>query len=161
MAYKTLQGYSKYIFLSDGRIWSKSRRHFLKPSVNAAGYPQIPFVRDDGKRKSQLFHILIATSFIPNPNNYPIVNHKDNDRTNCHYLNLEWCTQGHNLKHAYKTGQKKWTVGNSKLKVWQVKAIRLFADYEFYSLAQIANFYDVSKSCVKNIKYRQIWRNVA
>lgn len=48
----------------------------------------------------QYMHILVAELFIPNPNNYPVVNHKDTSSTNNFHINLEWCTQLYNVQHA-------------------------------------------------------------
>ena len=41
-------------------------------------------------------HRLVAQAFIPNPNNYPIINHKDENKSNNKYDNLEWCTFAYN-----------------------------------------------------------------
>lgn len=47
-----------------------------------------------------LIHRLVAMAFIENPNNYNIVNHKDENTTNNNFRNLEWCTQKHNLNYG-------------------------------------------------------------
>ena len=52
--------------------------------------------------KSELVHRLVAEYFVPNPNNYPVVNHKDCNQLNNGVDNLEWCTQRHNVKHCVK-----------------------------------------------------------
>lgn len=51
-------------------------------------------------RKSLYVHRLVAQTFIPNPNNYTVVNHIDEDPLNNHVDNLEWCTQKHNINHG-------------------------------------------------------------
>jgi hypothetical protein len=49
-------------------------------------------------------HRAVALAWIPNPNNYPVVNHKDGDKLNCCSANLEWTTHSENSKHAHDTG---------------------------------------------------------
>lgn len=60
----------------------------------------------DGKRKSFLVHRLVAKAFIPNPNNLPQVNHKDENKYNNCVSNLEWCTNDYNLN--YGTGRERF-----------------------------------------------------
>lgn len=52
-----------------------------------------------GKNKySVKVHRLVALAFLQNPNNYPIINHKDENKQNNHVSNIEWCTYRHNVR---------------------------------------------------------------
>lgn len=53
----------------------------------------------NGKNRRFLVHRLVAIAFIPNPNNYPIINHKDEDGTNNAVDNLEWCNHSYNTRY--------------------------------------------------------------
>lgn len=52
-------------------------------------------------------HRLVAEAFIPNPNNLPMINHKDEDKTNNSLENLEWCTAKYNMSYSNVFGQAK------------------------------------------------------
>lgn len=58
----------------------------------------------DGKSKVHQVHALVAQAFLANPNNLPVVNHKDGDKSNNHVSNLEWASYRHNNIHALKNG---------------------------------------------------------
>lgn len=97
-------GNMEYRISSSGLIFSYSVNRFLKYSPNGDGYPQVSL----GSRKYRKFfgvHRLVAKYFVDNPNNYPEVNHKDFDRTNYDYNNLEWCTHQQNI--AYSVNAKR------------------------------------------------------
>lgn len=68
---------------------------YLKP-IKRCGYERIRIYENRNKFKTYQVHKLVAEAFIPNPNNYPIINHKDFNRSNNHVDNLEWCTYSYN-----------------------------------------------------------------
>ena len=64
-------------------------------------------LRKGSKTYNFSVHRLVATYFVPNPNNFPIINHKDENNLNNRADNLEWCTYSYNTKHAYKNNLKR------------------------------------------------------
>ena len=59
---------------------------------------------ENGERSTERVHILVAEAFVPNPNNNPMVYHKDGNKHNNNAENLEWVTNKENCDHAWKTG---------------------------------------------------------
>ena len=92
-----------YFIYPDGRVWSDRSQIFLKPFKNPNGYLLVD-LHLNGQSYYKQLHRLVAIYYIPNPNNLPVVNHKDGEKSNCDYRNLEWCTQKENVHHAWKTG---------------------------------------------------------
>lgn len=91
-----------------GRIWSEKSNKYLKPCYNKWGYAYVDLCNN--RHKSRVFiHQIVAKMFIPNPNNLPQINHKDEDKTNNHVENLEWCTASYNNSYGslpYKTAKR-------------------------------------------------------
>ena len=82
-----------------GRI-KVSRETILVPIlIKKDGYYQVN-VYLNGIRKKFSIHRLVAQAFIPNPNNYPVVNHKDETQDNNNVDNLEWCTVAYNTSYG-------------------------------------------------------------
>ena len=82
----------------DGKVTNHKSR-ILKQQINHKGYKQIRINSTAGKR-SFVVHRLVAQVFIENPKNYPEVNHIDEDKTNNHFTNLEWCTTAYNVEYS-------------------------------------------------------------
>ena len=83
--------------------YNTCKRGILNPMTNPDGYYHV-VLYDNGRRKDVGIHRLVAIAFIPNPNGYKYVNHKDeNVKNNC-VENLEWCTNSYNL--LYSKGKK-------------------------------------------------------
>ena len=92
--------YGKDYFVSeDGKVFSKKRGKTkeLKPIKKGhGGYVKVRLY-DDGKWKNFFVHRLVAEAFIENPNNFPIINHIDENKSNNNVRNLEWCTTKYNV----------------------------------------------------------------
>lgn len=70
----------------------------LKQSTDC-GYKRVMLYKD-GERERYLVHRLVAMTFIPNPDDLPQVNHKDEDKSNNNVNNLEWCTGEYNMNYG-------------------------------------------------------------
>lgn len=95
--FKPIKEYPMYSISSEGRIIKNSTRKMMKPSVMSKGYMQINLFTNDGRRKKELVHRLVAITFIPNENHLPEVNHIDGVRHNNTVSNLEWVTRKENV----------------------------------------------------------------
>jgi hypothetical protein len=86
--------------LDNGRIYEKPiAGKQMKQSVHTAGYKTVSLTKD-GKSKTAFVHRIVAEAFIDNPDNLPMVNHKDEDKTNNFVENLEWCTASYNRTYG-------------------------------------------------------------
>lgn len=94
-----IQDYPNYLVYEDGRIWSEKTQKFLKPSCNKKGYSSVELFNEKGSKRL-LIHRLVALAFIPNPDNLPQINHKDENPRNNHIDNLEWCTAKYNMNYG-------------------------------------------------------------
>lgn len=102
--WKSIEGYPKYEVSNLGNIRSLNYRHtnkvkILKPHTNNNGYLLINLYQM-GKMKTVQIHRLVAETFIPNPDNLPVVNHKDENKHNNCVDNLEWCTHKYNSNYG-------------------------------------------------------------
>ncbi|AVH85645.1 HNH homing endonuclease [Lactobacillus phage Maenad] len=89
--------------VSNGKGMYVKKGRILKPQLNNYGYLYIAF-GENGKFIQRKVHRVIAQTFIPNPDGWAEVNHKDNDRTNNCVDNLEWCTRAYNRQYREKHG---------------------------------------------------------
>lgn len=85
-----------YEVSESGVVRRINNHHIIKPAVHKDGYHVIR-IRHCGKTITEYAHRLVAAAFIPNPNEYEIVNHKDENRQNNSVSNLEWCDRRYNM----------------------------------------------------------------
>jgi hypothetical protein len=94
---------SKYFVSDKGDVLNKRNGITRKASVTKWGYARVSFYIN-GKVRNYPVHRLVASAFLPNPDNLPVVNHIDGNKLNNCVDNLEWCTYAHNVRHAVRTG---------------------------------------------------------
>lgn len=103
--WKDIEGYEgKYQVSSLGNIKSlnyngKKEIKQLKPCIKGGNYYGVVLCKNGIKKELQI-HRLVAQAFIPNPNNLPEVNHKDENKINNCVDNLEWCTSKYNANYG-------------------------------------------------------------
>ena len=62
-------------------------------------------IKVDGKWTFKKVHRLVAQTFLPNPNSFPMINHKDCNRKNNNVSNIEWCDNSYNMQYREKFGK--------------------------------------------------------
>ena len=103
---KDIKGYEGlYAITSCGKVWSYRSQKFLSPADNGHGYLHV-VLRKDGVNKHCRIHRLVAEAYLPNPENKPIVNHKDEIRNHNWVGNLEWTTAKENVNYSVSNMSK-------------------------------------------------------
>lgn len=113
--WKDIKGFDNYRVSNYGRVQSCTKIIdylnsiiiykdivILNPWDDGRGYKRVSLFKNK-KRVDKKVHRIVAETFLPNPNNYPIINHKDENPSNNHVDNLEWCTYKYNSN--YGTGK--------------------------------------------------------
>lgn len=119
---------------------------FKKKLSTSCGYNYTSIIMENGKSKTFRVHRLVASMFIPNPNNYDVVGHKDNKKTNNIVSNLYWTTISENTQKAFDDGLIENAKGYDDS---QSLPIHVYKDGIFYK-----DFGSV-KECVREMKIPQ------
>lgn len=144
---KDIPGFENlYAATEDGKIWSYYTKKFLQPSIGKNNYLKVTLTKN-GIKYTKSIHRLIAETFIPNPTNLPLVNHKDENKTNNTIENLEWCTYLYNSNYGNHPQQqaermKKFRLenpdfgrGENNHKSIQIKCLETGETFETFSAA--------------------------
>lgn len=105
-----IKDYPGYMVNENGIVINK-KGHVMRPALSNVGRPRVTLeIYDENgkllKRDNKSISRLVAETFIPNPENLPVVMHKDNDPLHNHYTNLKWGTQSENIRQAFDEGRK-------------------------------------------------------
>ena len=91
--WKPIRNFPNYEVSSNGEVRSTNYNHtgvckILKPSISSNGYYGVILVKE-GRRFYRAVHRLVAEAFLPNTNNLPYINHRDENKLNNKASNLE------------------------------------------------------------------------
>lgn len=102
-----IPNYEEHYEINDnGVLRNKHTGKIIKHDVNSSGYHRVSFYY--GKQKRYFVHRIVASLFVPNPQNFKEVNHKDGNKNNNDATNLEWCDRVHNEREAHRTKIKEY-----------------------------------------------------
>lgn len=109
-------GYEReYLVSQNGEVYSIKSNKLLKPYTDKNGY-QIVGLFHKGKQKKYKIHRIVAMAYLPNPNNYIQVNHKDENPANNCASNLEWCNCEYNINYGNRNNKVAISLKNNKEK---------------------------------------------
>lgn len=105
---KRSPSYSNYWVSRDGKVFREKLNglYLLKIRYSPKGYPVV-FIQDNNKKHLRKIHRLVAEAYIPNPNNYQVVMHLDNNPQNNTIENLKWGTQSDNMQQMVRDGRQR------------------------------------------------------
>lgn len=168
---KQIQEYPNYYVTEDGKIISTKRvagrdgkgmcttHKELSVLHNHKGYCMVNLTKDK-QSKTRYIHRLVAQAYLENPSNLPQVNHKDGNKDNNHYTNLEWCTALHNNLHAIDCGLREGQKGetNSQAKITESQAINIInLILEGLSNIEIADVFNLHDRYISLIRGKKRW----
>ncbi len=142
MIWKNINNFETLYEINEfGEVRNKKSHKIITPDKNNAGYFRVNLYKNKLHFR-EFVHRLVATHFLNNQNNYPEVNHKDGNKTNNHFSNLEWCDRTQNEREAHRLHIKSYkpfrvTYNSGKIK-----------DYEF--AIDLAKELKVSKRTILN-----------
>ena len=112
--WKDVVGFEGLYRVSDkGKVHSVARKdsigrkcgeRMLTPRYDKDGYLRVT-LHKNGKHKTRFIHRLVAGAFVPNPNGYSEINHRDENKVNNYANNLEWCTREYNNNYGTRSGR--------------------------------------------------------
>ena len=141
---KPISDFPNYFITSYGRVWSNLRGgHWLIPTINKRGNHQRYYV-NLGRKNRFYVHQLVAQAFLPNPNNYTVIDHIDGNGLNNKVENLRWITQPDNLENPI-TVQRIQNNGGALVEIEEIATGKCFWGY-----ADAAAYFGVHEETIRN-----------
>lgn len=156
--WRDIDGHPGYQVSNDGKVRSRINNrhglcdayHELKPCVTKRGYKSVQL----GRANRQSVHRLVASAFLPNPEQYPMVRHLDDNPGNNHVDNLAWGTQTDNMRDCVKHGR---LVGDTRAAIESTKrpviarSVKTDERIKFSSIQDAARHLDVWPQHICNV----------
>ena len=148
-----------YYVTEDGNIYSAKTKRMVAQRINPCGYKAVN-LSINGKCKTFDVHRLVALAYIPNPDNLPVINHKNGIKTDNRVENLEWVTHKENVMHAIETGLWKPAKGketnHGRFEVSDVLRIRELKE-QGLPIRKIAKMFNITHGAVEQIAQRHTY----
>ncbi|MEY3232715.1 MAG: hypothetical protein RLZ54_1009 [Candidatus Parcubacteria bacterium] len=152
LKFKELKGYEDYYLISEcGKIYSKRTNKLINPFITKSGYLRIELNVNNVSKKYAI-HRLVAYTFIGNEEGKQI-NHKNGNKKDNHYTNLEWVTCRENINHAIGIGLINVKGENNPFaKYTNVERNEIKSLYENgYKIIQISRLKNIPRTTIQNI----------
>lgn len=150
--WKDIKGYEcRYQISNKGRVRSLKNNVIRIPDCTN-GYARIRLAKEKSKR---MVHRLVAEAFIPNPSNYPQVNHINGIKTDNRVENLEWCTALGNFTHSVEI------LGHNLRNFTYEKAQQIREDVmngKYKSIREIARENNVGRDCIVDLLNNETYK---
>ena len=149
---KLIPNYENYWVFDNGDVYNENTKQVLKGSIGEHGYRYYRLSKDN-KKKMFYGHRLVAEAFLDNPNDLPVVNHKDGNKLNNNIDNLEWVSYSDNTKawhegRASKKNQKlEYYTGDLENEIWKPYQNYLVSNYGRVRHATKNNLLKPSLTC--------------
>ena len=158
---KVIENTKGYSITENGDVYGPRKE--LKPELSNAGYLRVTIRYLDGSIKKKSVHRLVAESFVPNPQNKPLVNHIDGNKLNNHFSNLEWVDHKENAKHASENGLLKYVGENHYNNTNEEALVRKVCELleQGFRNKDICEMLSLRKSFVSRIRNGTAWKHVS
>lgn len=156
MEIKVIQDFENYSVSSCGKVFVKGREMTLQ--MNIDGYYVVNLINDEGNFHRRV-NRLVAQAFLPNPENMPIVHHKDHNKLNNNVSNLEWTTVRQNTLYSVEFQPDKHRHNAEITKETAVKICELIQDG--VRNLEICKLLDVGVDTVKHIRAGRTWKEIS
>lgn len=143
-----------YIITKTGEVINKHNGHILKPQLNGKGYLRVSI----GKQL-MFIHRLVAQKYVPNPENKLQVNHKDGNKLNNYYENLEWVTNQENRNHAVENDLHLCGARCSWSKLTSTQVLEILND-NVHTFTELGKLYNVNRNTIRDIKMGKTWKQL-
>lgn len=144
---KPIDDSKMFYITNDGNVWSTNTNKWLTKHINKYGYEQITLRYGNNDMRTYRINRLVSLAFVENPNNYPSVCHKDENKLNNNYYNLEWGTQKYN--NNYGNHNKNLSISKKK-KIWMCDKITHKKIKLFNSSKEAIEYLNSIKICKNN-----------
>ena len=156
--WRIVKGFERYEVSNLGNVRNSKTKKIKKSNLNSQGYLQTQ-LSNKCIRKNFRINRLVAITFLPNPNNYTQVNHKDGNKLNNSVDNLEWCSPKDNIKHSIDNKLREMNCDsnpNSKLSIEDVIYIK---NSKLKSI-ELAKMFNVSRQNIYYIRKNKTWCDI-